>query len=276
MDETIKIIIGTVSGFLIAFLAEPIKIYFQNASKKKSLRLALYSELINNFMNLRFFLGGLDRSSKDRVAEAYSKLSKLILKVDVYGFAISQELYLFYQLKEANLFAQTYAIASTIIGWIESGKREERILEEAIKYLLLTKAGIEEGDLNRRTIDRIFGKGVAKKLVNIAESISNMINPTITTGKWYFKIAKVSQSQVYSGFEFYVVFNEDGTLITRKTESDEGTTSSGEWIQKGTSVHLEIAGASQFDGSIIDGIKMVGMFSNLSGYSAPCVAELQS
>ena len=274
MDESLKIIIGTVSGFLIAFLAEPVKIYFQNASKKKSLRLALYSELINNFMSLHFFLSGLDRSSEDRVAEAYLKLSKLVLKVDVYGFAISHELYLFYQLKEANLFAQTYAIASTIIGWIESGKREERVLEEAIKYLLLTKAGIEEGDLNRKTIDRIFGKGITKNIVNIAERISNMINPTITAGKWHFKI--LNQSPRFSGYEFYVVFNVDGTLSTRDVGSAEEPRSSGEWFQKGSLINLEIAGASKFEGSIIDGKIMTGIFSNTGGYSSPCIAELQS
>lgn len=274
MDEILKITIGTVAGFVIAFFAEPVKIYFQNASKKKSLRLALYGELINNFMNLHFFLGGLDRSSEDRVAEAYSKLSTLILKVDVYRFAISQELYLFYQLKEASLFASTYAIASTIIGWIESGKKEERVLEEAVKYLMLTKAGIEEGDLDRRTIDRTFGKGAAKNIVNVVESISNQINPTITTGRWHFKI--LNQSPRFSGHEFYVVFKEDGTLTTSDIDSAEETKSNGEWFQKGNFIHLEIAGASIFEGSITDGKKIRGVFSIPREFSSPCVAELQS
>lgn len=274
MDDTLKIIIGTVSGFLIAFFAEPVKIYFQNASKKKSLRLALYGELINNFMSLHFFLNGLDRSSEDRVAEAYSKLSTLMLKVDVYRFAISQELYLFYQLKEQSLFTETHTIASTIKGWIDSGKKEERVLEEAVKYLLLTKAGIEEGDLDRRTIDRTFGKGAAKNIVNVVERISNMINPIITTGRWYFKI--LNQSPRFSGYEFYVVFKEDGTLTTRDVDSPEITKSSGEWIQKGNLIHLEIAGASIFEGSITDGKKMMGVFSIPREFSSPCVGELQS
>jgi hypothetical protein len=275
MDETLKIIIGTVSGFLIAFLAEPVKIYFQGASKKKSLRLALYSELINNFMSLHFFWSDLDRSSEDRVSEAYSKLSTLILKVDVYRFAISQELYLFYQLKEHSLFTQTHAIASTIKGWIDSGKEEERVVEEAIKYLLLTKAGIEEGDLDRRTIDRTFGKGTAKNIVNLVESISNQINPIITTGRWRFKI--LNQSPRFSGYEFYVAFKDDGTLTTRGVDSAEETKSNGEWAQKGNLLHFEIAGgASKFDGSITDGKKITGVFSISGEFSSPCVAELQS
>jgi hypothetical protein len=275
MDEILKITIGTVAGFVIAFFAEPVKIYFQNASKKKSLRLALYGELINNFMSLHFFLNGLDRSSEDRVAEAYSKLSTLMLKVDVYRFAMSPELYhLFYQLKEQSLFTQTHTIASTIKGWIDSGKKEERVLEEAVKYLLLTKAGIEEGDLDRKTIDRTFGKGAAKNIVNVVESISNQINPTITTGRWHFKI--LNQSPRFSGYEFYVVFKEDGTLTTRDIDSAEETKSNGEWFQKGNFIHLEIAGASIFEGSITDGKKIMGVFSIPREFSSPCVAELQS
>jgi hypothetical protein len=275
MDETIKIIIGTVSGFLIAFFAEPVKIYFQNASKKKSLRLALYGELINNFMSLHFFLNGLDRSSEDRVAEAYSKLSTLMLKVDVYRFAISQELYLFYQLKEQSLFTETHTIASTIKGWIDSGKKEERVLEEAVKYLLLTKAGIEEGDLDRKTIDRTFGNGTAKNIVKIVERISNMINPTITIGRWHLKI--LNQSPKYSGYEFYVVFNEDGTLSIWGVDSTEETKSNGKWAQEGNLIYFEFAaGASRFKGSIIDGKKMDGVFSIPREFASPCIAELQS
>ena len=275
MSETLKIIIGTLSGFLIAFFAEPVKIYFQNANKKKSLRLALYNELINNFTNLHFLLDGLDRRNEDRVAEAYSKLSMLMLKVDIYEFVFSQEPYLFYQLKEANLFTSTYAIASTIKRWIESGKTEERVLEEAVKYLLLTKSGIDEGDLDRRIIDRISSKGTAKNIVNIVESISNMINPTITTGRWYFKI--LNHSPRFSGYEFYVVFKEDGTLITRDVDSPEITKASGKWAQEGNLIYFEFAsGVSRFKGSIIDGRKINGVFSIPGEFASPCVAELQS
>ena len=46
MDETTKVLIGTISGFLIAFFAEPIKIYFSNNFKKRNIRLALYKEKI--------------------------------------------------------------------------------------------------------------------------------------------------------------------------------------------------------------------------------------
>lgn len=40
MDETTKILIGTISGFVIAFFVEPVKIYFQNQGRKKNLRKA--------------------------------------------------------------------------------------------------------------------------------------------------------------------------------------------------------------------------------------------
>lgn len=50
MDETLKIIIGTLSGFIIAFFAEPIKIYFQNKAKINYIRLAVYKEISHNYV----------------------------------------------------------------------------------------------------------------------------------------------------------------------------------------------------------------------------------
>jgi hypothetical protein len=41
MDDTLKIIIGTLSGFVIAFFAEPIKIFFQNRARINNIRLAV-------------------------------------------------------------------------------------------------------------------------------------------------------------------------------------------------------------------------------------------
>ena len=48
MDETTKVIIATLSGFIIAFFAEPVKSYFQNRGQLHNLRVALYKEMVNN------------------------------------------------------------------------------------------------------------------------------------------------------------------------------------------------------------------------------------
>jgi hypothetical protein len=56
MDETIKVLIGTVSGFVIAFFAEPVKVFFQNRTGKQILRVALYKEILSNYWFLSTYL----------------------------------------------------------------------------------------------------------------------------------------------------------------------------------------------------------------------------
>lgn len=53
MDETTKVIIATLSGFIIAFFAEPVKSYFANRAKLNNLRIALYKELLYNYSTLK-------------------------------------------------------------------------------------------------------------------------------------------------------------------------------------------------------------------------------
>ena len=45
--------IATISGFIIAFFAEPLKTYFQNRAKLKNLRIALYKEILYNYSSLK-------------------------------------------------------------------------------------------------------------------------------------------------------------------------------------------------------------------------------
>jgi len=52
MDETTKVIIATLSGFIIAFLAEPVKDIIQHRTKLLNLKVALYKELWGNYATL--------------------------------------------------------------------------------------------------------------------------------------------------------------------------------------------------------------------------------
>ncbi len=40
-----QLLVGTISGFIIAFLAEPVKTFFENRNKKNRLRKSLYREI---------------------------------------------------------------------------------------------------------------------------------------------------------------------------------------------------------------------------------------
>jgi len=69
VDETTKILIGTISGFLIAFFSEPVKLYFQNKFSLGKMRGALYYEIYHNYIALLSFL--------DTYAEANNQESLL-------------------------------------------------------------------------------------------------------------------------------------------------------------------------------------------------------
>lgn len=104
MDETTKVIIATLSGFIIAFFAEPVKNYFANKSQLRNLRIALYTELISNYFALVHFT--MDGTSND--SYMLYQVSKYELRIERYKHALQDELFLFYQLKEANLLNVAY------------------------------------------------------------------------------------------------------------------------------------------------------------------------
>jgi hypothetical protein len=54
MDVTTKVIIATLSGFIIAFFAEPAKKNFLERTKLHNLKIALYKELIFNMTAFLF------------------------------------------------------------------------------------------------------------------------------------------------------------------------------------------------------------------------------
>lgn len=97
MDETTKVIIATLSGFIIAFFAEPVKNYFENRAKLNNLRIALYKELLNNYKNVAMVIRGKDIAFKSRV-----KVLRNALRTECYKHALENEVSLFYRLEEAN------------------------------------------------------------------------------------------------------------------------------------------------------------------------------
>lgn len=101
MDETIKVLIGTISGFSFALFAEPIKIYFQNKTKKKILLVALYKELFVNMMVLTTYLRGEDKLSRDH--------ARLSFRYEAYDYATNEEILMFFQIKEAHTFHIIYS-----------------------------------------------------------------------------------------------------------------------------------------------------------------------
>ena len=112
MDEMVKILIGTISGFVIAFFAEPIKIYFQNKSKLNHLRIALYKEVVQNY----FILGQGLYDFRKNGAKNFFSVGRSLLISDCYEFVINQETALFYQLREARFMNTFYKLLAIIVA----------------------------------------------------------------------------------------------------------------------------------------------------------------
>jgi len=97
MDEATKLLIGTLSGFAIAFLAEPVKIYFENRSKLQHLKTGLYKELLFNYI---ICTSAGDYPDRVYSADAVEQLSSVM--DDCYKNALKNDMHLFYQLADAN------------------------------------------------------------------------------------------------------------------------------------------------------------------------------
>jgi phage FluMu protein gp41 len=110
MDETTKVIIATLSGFIIAFFAEPVKNYFQNKANLHNLRIALYKEMLNNYFVLEVV------TEHDVVSNDMRRFLANLIRTECYKHCIQNEITLFYQLEEANRINVLYnALSEKII-----------------------------------------------------------------------------------------------------------------------------------------------------------------
>src|SRR3989304_907108 len=123
MDETTKVLIGTLSGFLIAFFAEPVKIYFQNKTKLKNLKLALYKELLDNYWTLRDMKGVNEK-------ELVKFMHEFGIRMECYKNAIQNEVSLFYQLKESHSFNVLYSRWLALMVDMRKGYSQETTDEQ--------------------------------------------------------------------------------------------------------------------------------------------------
>ncbi len=90
---------SAILGFLVAFFAEPVKTYFNNRSKKATLRNALYSEMALLYNRLTQLSKALSEGELDdsNIQWAISELARF----DCYNYVRTEGFLLFYQLEEA-------------------------------------------------------------------------------------------------------------------------------------------------------------------------------
>src|SRR5262245_21877143 len=116
-----QLLIGTVSGFLIAFLAEPIKTYFTNRAKIDSLRIAIYREIAANYL-LIHSLKERYRGPKGMEDKAGTGGNFIIdnLHQECYKHIIKENPVEFYQLEESDTINLIYARTNALIDLITS------------------------------------------------------------------------------------------------------------------------------------------------------------
>lgn len=99
--QTIISGISVATGFLLAFIADPIKSSLEKRIKRERLRSALYAEIISIHSDLKLYI---QLKQESKIQDIDSLLS---FPCDVYQFA-RQDLLLFYELKESALISSLY------------------------------------------------------------------------------------------------------------------------------------------------------------------------
>lgn len=151
MDETTKILIGTISGFIIAFFAEPVKTYFTNKSSQNRLRKVLYHEVYENLIMFK------DLSQRNLKGISTIELFQRIVQKDGYEYAHSNEITVFYQLREAIIFNKLYLVLKSASQY-ETGHNQELLKETISTYIENVDEAFRDKELDRNFMRRAIGK----------------------------------------------------------------------------------------------------------------------
>jgi hypothetical protein len=160
MDETLKIIIGTLSGFIIAFFAEPIKLFFQDRNRINNLRLSLYKELCHNYSVLEI------ACSEVREYAVFGTHLKYLLTNQCYTYAVSKDISSFYKLKEAMWIVIANKNLDGIIteqnAFIDSNLKFKEMAE---LYLDSFAIAVSSEDLKSGLVRSVIGKEAFIKIL---------------------------------------------------------------------------------------------------------------
>ena len=157
MDEETKILIGTISGFIIAFFAEPVKTFFQTISRRKNLRRMLYQEVFENYSRLKNIEG--DEGS----GNVFKKVASSFVKMDRYKYAITSEIAIYYQVREAVSFNMLYATIQNLLEIDLSPKMRNGLIK--LYSIKLSKA-VESGDIDIKYLTKLRTKSEVNSLLN--------------------------------------------------------------------------------------------------------------
>jgi hypothetical protein len=166
MSETTVTVIGMIVAFLTAFLAEPVKSYFQNRAKLHNLRNALYKELIYNYVALSQYI---EQQRAGRGVD-YGELTQHLIRTECYKNALQNELSLFYQLDEANRINLFHGSLTRIIASASSEIEDSTLSHFAVSlacngFLKLFESGIYKGSIDKNTVRQLLSKTAYQEIM---------------------------------------------------------------------------------------------------------------
>lgn len=100
-----QLIVGTIAGFITAFLAEPVKVYFSGLAARRHLRAALYREMAHLYTGWKGLLELIDRGLVR--PDQLSVNIPIVTHADCYLYAKSRPVE-YFALREAAIIDAVY------------------------------------------------------------------------------------------------------------------------------------------------------------------------
>ncbi len=155
-----QIIIGTISGFIVAFLAEPVKTYFEARRKKTQLRRALYGEILSMYVSMCDFLSFLHGDALTE--ERFMRNIQRCIMFDCYNYAKTDPT-TFYQLREATIINSIYRNFRLLAeNPFENDQQRIAYTETALGII---ERNVENGELDKNILFSVASSARARKLL---------------------------------------------------------------------------------------------------------------
>ena len=174
--------LGVIAVLVSTFLAEPLKIKAQNKAKADNLRLALYKEMVFNFLWLDSVEhGDWDTFSELPVTSIINQIEPN-LRRECYEQAINGQLETFYQLKESILFHNIYSTLSDVPRTNAAAIRDRQQTQQKIYpaiytacrvYVITVAQAFDDGRLDkeflRKAVDELMSTLVIQRAQHYRE-----------------------------------------------------------------------------------------------------------
>jgi hypothetical protein len=141
-----ELVVGTIAGFVIAFLAEPVKTYFIQRTNKKSLRKALYREMAHLYSGWKGLVALIDEN-KIHSSQLIQNLP-IVSRTDCYSYAKTRPVE-YYALREAATIDALYH-NFMLVGDQHLGGAEDRL------QFARTALKVFEENLRHKAVDPEF------------------------------------------------------------------------------------------------------------------------